>query len=86
MERCPYALVTLLATGAPWGEQGEGKDFEEFMVNTFGASLLDGVPSGSQDAEFGCAHPARNGSNYLLKGRAACQFPDAVETPRAILA
>eukprot|EP00959_Pyramimonas_sp_CCMP1952_P170434 3561306-Pyramimonas_sp.AAC.1 len=56
------------------------------MVNTFGASLPDGVPSGSQDEEFSCAHPARNGSTCLLKGRAACQFPDAVETPRVILA
>eukprot|EP00959_Pyramimonas_sp_CCMP1952_P232987 4869252-Pyramimonas_sp.AAC.1 len=60
MERRPCALVTLLATGAPWSEQEDGKEFEEFMVNTFGASLPDGVPPGSQDAEFSCAHPARN--------------------------
>eukprot|EP00959_Pyramimonas_sp_CCMP1952_P390386 8180431-Pyramimonas_sp.AAC.1 len=56
------------------------------MRDTFGASIDGGGPSRSQDLEFSCAHAARNGSNSLLKGPAACRFPDAREAPRVILA
>eukprot|EP00959_Pyramimonas_sp_CCMP1952_P122718 2565270-Pyramimonas_sp.AAC.1 len=56
------------------------------MLDTFGSSIDGGGPSESQDSEFSCEHPSRNGSNSLLKGSAACRFPDARETPRVILA
>ena len=86
MEKLPYALISCLATGAPWSEQTEGTTFQDFMASTFGSSVAGGVPSQSQDMEFSCAHPSRNGSNSILKGASACHFPDARETPRVIFA
>ena len=84
MERAPYALITCLATGAPWSEQRAGMSFDDFMQSAFGSSV-DGVPSQEQDLEFSCAHPSRNGSNCLLKGSDACDYPEAKETPRVII-
>ena len=86
MERTPYALISCLATGAPWNEQTWGTTFEDFMHSTFGSFVEGGVPSQGQDSEFSCAFPSRNGSNSMVKGSSACYVSDAGETPRVIFA
>ena len=83
-ERAPYAFVTCMDTGAPWSEQKADMSFVNFMDSAF-ASRVDGEPSQTQDLEFSCAHPSRNGSNCLLKGKHACDYPEARETPRVII-
>ena len=85
MARTPYALITVLGTGAPWCEQETDTTFEHFMHATFGSTIVQGLPSQAQDMEFSCAHPTRNGSNSMLKGSSACFLSGARETPRIIL-
>ena len=83
-ELVPYAFVTCMATGAPWSEQKAGTAFDAFLLSHFG-SCVDGGPSQVQDLEFSCAHPSRSGSNSLLKGKDACNYAEARETPRVII-
>ena len=83
-EWVPYAFVTCMATGAPWSEQKAGTAFDAFLLSHFG-SCVDGAPAQVQDLEFSCAHPSRSGSNSLLKGKDACNYAEARETPRVII-
>ena len=56
------------------------------MAHTFEDIICEGIPSEPQDREFCCAYPTRNGSNSMIKGKAACFHPKAGEAGRVIIA
>ena len=72
-------LVSCFCTGAPWSEQPLGTEFGAYMKEAFNYEFRGSYVTESQDREFCCGHPLRNGVNALLKNSKACD----VEVPFA---